>query len=208
MSLSRNQLNQYLANIDITGRIVLDVGVQDKPTSRLTHGTPKVYWTLDIDEQWDPGIVGDLNDPELAYKILGQTARAVPGSQSGQIETGFDMVFCIEVLEHCWNPVKALANLSQVMKQGGDLYISTPFINPHHDYVDYLRFTNEWYRDVCPRLGLSVVKITERVATAGRNLIQQFYTAEGLRVSKIRPEYGKYTYPIGYIVHARKGDQT
>jgi len=27
---------------------------------------------------------------------------------------------------------------------------------------------------------------------------------EGLKISKIRPEYGNYTYPIGYFVEARK----
>lgn len=204
MSLSRNQLNEYLKTINIEGKHVLDVGVQDKPTGRLTQGTYKSYDTLDIDPQWRPTIVGDLNDPKFTEKVLGATARPEQAPVKHIFDVGFDVVFCIEVLEHCWNPVQAVANLSQVMKTGGDLYISTPFINPHHDYVDYLRFTNEWYRDVLPRFGLQIVEIRERRATAGKTQLAAFFGMEGLRVSKIRPEYGNYTFPIGYIVHARK----
>ena len=199
MSLSRNQLNDYLKTINIQDKRVLDVGVQDKPTSRLTQGTPLTYKTLDIDPQWKPDIVGDLNDPELTVKLLQESAY----QDTDGTNIGFDTVFCIEVLEHCWDPVQAITNLSQCMKHGGNLYISTPFINPHHDQVDYLRYTNEWYRDVLPRFGLKP-HIMERKATAGTGLLTAFYQAEGLRVSKIRPEFGHYSNPIGYIVHAVK----
>ena len=84
------------------------------------------------------------------------------------------------------------------------LYLSTPFINPHHDKWDYFRFTGEWYEKVMPMCGFKKVIITERVATEGLKLLKDFYATEGLRISKIRPEYGKYTYPIGYCVEGRK----
>jgi hypothetical protein len=194
MSLSRNQLNEYLATIDIDGRTVLDVGVQDKPTSRLTKGVASRYDTLDIDAQWNPTFVADLNAEwsEWVSKTYSESAG------------NYDTVFCIEVLEHCWNPVNAIKNLVGMMREGGELYISTPFINPHHDFVDYLRYTNEWYRDVLPKVGLEVIEIKERVASAGKTQLAAFFGVEGLRVSKIRPEFGRYTYPIGYIVKAIK----
>ncbi len=194
MSLSRNQLNEYLSRINIEGKTVLDVGVQDKPTGRLTQGSYKRYDTLDIDPQWRPTIVADLNDDWAKWVANVYNINTC----------NYDVVFCMEVLEHCWNPVQAVHNLAGIMAEGGDLYISTPFINPHHDFVDYLRYTNEWYRDVLPKVGLEVVEIVERRATAGREQLAAFFGVEGLRVSKIRPEYGKYTYPIGYIVRARK----
>jgi len=204
MSCSRNQLNEFLAEINIQDKIVMDIGVQDKPTSRLTKGIPKAYYTLDIDPQWNPGVIADINDSEQVAGILWKTARAVPGSQSGAMDTGFDVVFCIEVLEHCWDPVRAVGNMSSLLKKDGTLYLSTPFINPHHDYVDYLRYTNQWYEKVLPMVGFSKVIIHERVATEGIAELSQFFRKEGLRVSKIRPEYGRYTYPIGYFVEAHK----
>lgn len=193
MSASRNQLNDYLRTIDISGKTVLDIGVQDKPTSRLTAGNPNTYLTMDIDPQWNPDIVADLNEDWEASKLTQKN------------DTGpFDIIFAIEVLEHCWNPVQAIKNISMALKKGGTTYISTPFINPHHDVVDYLRYTDEWYRDTLPRLGLQVDQIIERIATSGRELLLGFYTHEAMRVSKSRGGFGKYTFPIGYLVKATK----
>lgn len=205
MSFSRDQLNERLREVDIEGKVVLDIGVQDKPTSRLTKGKPKAYYTLDIDPQWNPDLIADINNPEVANAILWKTARPVPESTTGMQETGFDVVFCIEVLEHCWDPVRAVANMSTVLRSGGVLYLSTPFIGPHHDVVDYLRFTDEWYKEVLPRVGFKEVKIHERIATRGRLHLRIFFETEGMRISKIRKmDFSSYTYPIGYIVEAYK----
>lgn len=197
MSKSREQLNQLLKAINIQDKIVLDVGVQDKPTSRLTHGTPREEYTLDIDDQWDPDVVADLNDD------FGSIVARLPNKLMLRQELP-NVIFCIEVLEHCWNPVKVCENLAKLLQDGGKLYLSTPFINPHHDYVDYLRFTHEWFRDVLPKVGFKDVIIKERVATVGKPFLENFYKTEGLKISKIRPEYGRYTYPIGYFVEATK----
>lgn len=197
MSKSREQLNVFLSEVDIEGKFCLDIGVQDKPTSRLTQGTPSKYLTLDIDAKWSPDIVADLNE---------EWEKWVNHTYSTELERnqGFDAIFCIETLEHCWNPIQAIQNMSGILKEGGDLYISVPFIGPHHDFVDYLRFTHEWFEEVLPKCDLEVIEIKERVATMGRSDLIQFYSKEGMRVSKIRPEYGHYTYPIGYFVHARR----
>lgn len=203
MSKSREQLNEHLKKINIEEQIVLDVGVQDKPTSRLTEGTPKKYYTLDIDPKWNPDIIADLNEP-LPEQISEQKEKLEKKGIRTQIFR-IDTIFCVEVLEHCWNPVQCLENMEAMLKhESGRLYISTPFINPHHDTHDYLRYTGEWYAHVLPKLGFKDIKIHERVATLGKTFLREFYKAEGLRVSKIRPEYGKYTYPIGYFVEASK----
>lgn len=206
MSKSREQLNEYLKQINIEGKQVLDIGVQDKPTSRLCQGTPKKYVTLDIDGQWNPDLVEDLNDDFVHESYMGLKFEAgFDHPNPLKMINTYDVIFCIEVLEHCWNPVQAVENISKLLKPDGMAYISTPLINPHHDYVDYLRYTNEWYRDVLPKFGFDSVVIHERTATAGKGLLDAFFRTEGLRVSKIRPEYGKYTFPIGYFVEARKG---
>jgi SAM-dependent methyltransferase len=187
VSKSREQLNSWLSQIDIEGKIVLDVGVQDKPTSRLTKGIPAKYMTMDIDPKWNPDIVADINS---SIFIKHPTC---------------DIIFCIEVLEHCWNPIRAIKNMKKILKPGGTLYISTPFINPHHDEVDYLRYTNEWYEKVLPMLGLDIIRIEERRATTGLGALQNFYTLEGMKYSKIRAQTkGPYTYPVGYFIEAKK----
>lgn len=191
MSKSREQLNDMLREINIEGKVVLDVGVQDKPTRRLTKGTPKLYVTLDIDPQWKPDIVADLNDNLVT-------------NQLEAAQHNCDVIFCIEVLEHCWNPIRVLKNLFAVVRPGGVVYISTPFINPHHDVVDYLRFTDEWYQKAMKAVGFEEITIRERRATTGLEALQHFYTLEGMKYSKIRAVKGRYTYPVGYFVSAKR----
>ena len=181
MSLSRSQLNTFLSEIDITNKTVLDVGAGTEECWILkkVKGTPKKYTTLDI-EQKGVTVVSDIN-----YEIaLGK----------------YDTVFCIETLEHCWNPYQVIKNLYRWT--AGVCYISTPFINPHHDKVDYLRYTGEWFEEVLKKVGFKEIEIKERVATEGLQNLKDFYLLEGMRVSKIRKEFGKYSYPIGYFVKA------
>lgn len=202
MSKSREQLNDFLREISINNKVVLDVGVQDKPTRRMTQGEPKSYFTTDIDTKWNPDFAFDLN--VKIENLLDHTKQTLLIDDPDP-ETMFDVIFCIEVLEHCWNPIRAIQNMASWLKPGGVLYIATPFINPHHDEVDFLRYTDEWYETVLPKFGMKVRKIKERKATAGLLNLQMFYAAEGMKYSKVQAKKrGAYTYPVGYFVEAVK----
>src|SRR3972149_8438753 len=146
MSFSRNQLTDWMRHLDIKDKTVLDIGAGPKEKWALNkvQGKPKEYKTADADSTFNCDYVIDLN---ADISDIGQ----------------FDVVFCIECLEHTWNPIKAIENLSKLTKEV--LYLSTPFINPHHDKWDYFRFTGEWYEKVMPMCGFKKVIITERVAT-------------------------------------------
>jgi len=54
----------------------------------------------------------------------------------------FDVVLCTEVLEHLHTPVKAISEMSRVLKKGGLVILTTRFIFPLHDTPhDYYRYT-------------------------------------------------------------------
>ncbi len=54
----------------------------------------------------------------------------------------FDLVICEQVLEHVPDPLKAVATLRGMCKDGGYVYVSTPFLVRLHDWPgDYWRFT-------------------------------------------------------------------
>ncbi len=114
-----------------------------------------------------------------------------------------DVVFCLETLEHLWNPISALKNLEKLTKEV--CYISTPFINPIHDVVDYVRYTFQWYEMVLPKFGFKKVVVRRREATS-KELLMAFFNQEGMRMSKVTLQRypKKHYFDVGYFVEAYK----
>jgi SAM-dependent methyltransferase len=57
-------------------------------------------------------------------------------------DASVDAVFCLEVLEHVRNPRQAAAEIFRILRPGGHLIGSTPFLLGIHDApADYFRFT-------------------------------------------------------------------
>jgi SAM-dependent methyltransferase len=57
-----------------------------------------------------------------------------------------DGVLLTEVLEHCENPFRAVAELHRVMRPGGTMLVTSPFFWPDHrtdQYPDFWRFTEQ-----------------------------------------------------------------
>lgn len=59
----------------------------------------------------------------------------------------FDGIVLTEVLEHCTDPKAAMAEVFRVLKPGGLLLVTSPYIWPEHgiegQYKDYWRFTRQ-----------------------------------------------------------------
>src|SRR3989338_7828337 len=58
-------------------------------------------------------------------------------------------VLCLYVLEHVENPFKATSELFRVLKTGGKMFVSVPFIWPYHaakQYKDFWRFSEDSLR--------------------------------------------------------------
>ena len=49
-------------------------------------------------------------------------------------DNSFDAIFSIAVLEHVRDPLVCASEISRVLKPGGDLYCSVPFLQPYHGY--------------------------------------------------------------------------
>ncbi len=58
--------------------------------------------------------------------------------------SSIDCVKCTELLEHVEHPAKVLHEISRILKPGGALILSTPFIfGIHSDPYDFQRFTDQ-----------------------------------------------------------------
>jgi len=112
---------------EFMGGIVLDVGGKARGKSGqfrpLASDRPRWIY-LNINERTRPDVVGDA--AFLPFRV-----------------ESFDSVVCIEVLEHCEYPQKTVDEIYRVLRKGGHVIISVPFICPiHADPFDFNRFTD------------------------------------------------------------------
>lgn len=79
------------------------------------------------------------------------------------VDGAFDTVLLLEVLEHVSDPVKALCEIRRVLKSGGLLLLSMPFLYPLHDAPhDYQRYTAPGLAHALSEAGLEARSLQPR----------------------------------------------
>lgn len=72
----------------------------------------------------------------------------------------FDAIVCIAVLEHVINPEECVAEMVRVLKPGGRMILSVPFLQPEHLVpTDYQRYTRDGLVALVERHGLAAEEI-------------------------------------------------
>ena len=64
------------------------------------------------------------------------------------LENKYDKIICLAVLEHVYNPFKAIENLRSMLKDNGIIYGFVPYLYKYHapmnlKYQDYFRFSKD-----------------------------------------------------------------
>lgn len=65
----------------------------------------------------------------------------------------FDLVVSGQMLEHCVNPFKAVAEMKRVLKSGGMIVLSAPSAGPAHDVRDGWRFMDDGFQFIMEDIG-------------------------------------------------------
>lgn len=74
-------------------------------------------------------------------------------------DEGFDSALLLQVLEHLDNPQKALDEAYRILRKGGYLILSVPFMYPIHDApYDYYRFTEYALSKMLKKTGFTIIK--------------------------------------------------
>jgi SAM-dependent methyltransferase len=75
-------------------------------------------------------------------------------------DESFDFVLCTEVLEHVADPARVLSELHRVLRPGGGLLLSVPFVGElHEDPDDHLRFTRYGLEGLLAGAGFDAVEV-------------------------------------------------
>ena len=120
----RKPLLDWLGSCDVVSLRVLDVGCGDRPYEQLLSGAAE--------------IVG-FDVPGNPHADLHGSIDALPVE-----DASFDVVLCLQVLEHVPDPAAAVRELRRVVRPGGRVLLSTHGIYPFHpNPEDLWRWTHD-----------------------------------------------------------------
>ena len=86
----------------------------------------------------------DMNDfgdyPDIVFDLC--------SDMNEEIYEKYDKVICLAILEHVYNPFKAVENLTKMLKKNGTLYGYVPYLYHYHapqdlEFQDYFRFSKD-----------------------------------------------------------------
>ncbi|MCM8787955.1 MAG: class I SAM-dependent methyltransferase [Candidatus Omnitrophica bacterium] len=167
---------------------VLDVGSKDSPyKNKISY---KEYKRLDISKESNPDYVADLHN-------LNNLPRNY-----------FDLVLATEVLEHLYNPEKAIDEIYKILRNGGICIATTRFFYHYHpDPKDYYRFTKDSLEYLFRKFkkveihshGNWLQTLWQLFDVWKFGLIFKFFNPVIMRIN-----YKNTRYPLGFIVYAEK----
>jgi SAM-dependent methyltransferase len=160
---------------------ILDAGAGEQPYRR--HCAHMDYVSQDFG-QYNPSASGDgLQMASWDYGRLDHTCdiTCIP-----EPAASFDAVLCTEVFEHLPDPLAALAEFARLIRPGGVLLLTAPFLSlthfaPHHYATGFNRY---FYETHLPAAGFSIEELT----TSGN-----YFDLVGQEVRRVKSIAERYT---------------
>lgn len=158
--LAREHLNSFINRTaknygNVLNNKLLEIGPQTRSEVQISFNMCDIE-TLDIVPDYNPDIIGDITKYNAHIK-----------------DSTYDVITCLEILEHTVNPFAAIEELRRIVKHEGYILFSAPLNWRIHGPVpDCWRFTE---------FGLKVlfrnfnIKVFEKLDTPGRNLFPLHY---------------------------------
>lgn len=139
-SVLRMLQNEFIPGLAISGK-VLDVGGGRK--AKYLHLLPR-------------GL--DLSSVNIDTAIE-PTHLVQPGDPLPFADGTFETIICFNTLEHIYDPVAVLAEMFRVLRPGGQVHVTVPFMFRIHGHPDdYLRATPSWWRETFVQTGFAALK--------------------------------------------------
>jgi len=87
-----------------------------------------------------------------------------PGEPLPLPDDSFDAVICLNTLEHIYDAPAVLADLFRVVRPGGAVHVTVPFMFRIHGHPDdYFRATPSWWQETFRRTGFARMTLTPLV---------------------------------------------
>lgn len=147
--------DEWISNIAKTipnNSTIIDISCGNKPYKDLFKHC--IYKTHEFDG--NKNILDTFrgeNEKMNDYDYIGDITNLPIENES------FDYVLCTEVLEHIFNPIKAINELVRICKKGGTIIITTPFTSGIHQepYHFYSGFSPYFYKEIAKINNLTIL---------------------------------------------------
>jgi len=152
--MTREHLSSFIKKVakeyNHKGKKLLEIGPQERSEVKSAFSQCSIE-TLDIVTDYHPDIIGDIT------------------KYNAHISSGtYDIVTCLEVLEHTLNPFSAIEELRRITKHEGLILFSAPLNwRIHGPIPDCWRFTEFGWRVLLKDFDILEI---DKLETPGRNL--------------------------------------
>jgi len=131
----------------MTGK-TLDIGCGTKPYEKLCPSSHYIGLELDSEENRAAKSADCFYD---GHRIPFEDAQ-------------FDSVLCNQVLEHVFQPDEFLLEIKRILKPGGKLLISVPFLwNEHEEPLDFARYSSYGLQYLLRKRGFEILESRKSV---------------------------------------------
>lgn len=190
-SFYKQQLNDWVATLDVNAKVVFDIGGAQSPIKGRTKSWDVAdYKVVDLItphvEQQKPDITLDLDQLWFTSDFSGY-------------EEQVDAVFCLGVFDFLLYPHVGLLNIKRLLKEDGYAWIQFPFIYAIHEPVteEGFRYSEPAIRRLMDKVGLKIEDIVY-IRPQGVGLLE-FYAKEKMSLGG-----GVDQNVLSYIVKVRK----
>ncbi len=141
----RRELAKEIKNLalNMTGDM-LDVGCGQKPYKDFFSRVDK-YIGMEYDNEYN--------------KKYSQADIFYDGRQFPLEDNSFNSVMATQVLEHIFNPIEFLSEINRILKPGGKLLLTVPFVwDEHSQPNDYARYSSFGLTHLLSKHGFEIIR--------------------------------------------------
>ena len=137
-------MQEYANHLQFKQKDILEIGIDgdESPSGSYRYfGNGNNWSTMDFLKKVNPDYVVDLTGDELP-------------------DRKWDLVICLQTLEHIYYVHKAVENISKMVKRGGYVILDNPWMSPYHtqpEYNDYWRMTLPCMAAMCNDVGIEII---------------------------------------------------